>query len=346
MRGCGIDDKALKACARFIDGKQTIRELHLQNNTFGADPAAVTAFAHAINASHLATLKLSSNPHGPTLVPALLSTLSSAHLHTLELSTLSLTAPSAVPLAAFLTSPHCHLRTLTLNGNALGTRGARALHAALRLNYSLTQFEMFAGGGEGDEDDEEQASHALSLADALAERRAILTRNQILQQQVTSDALTLLRHARAALLPFSPSSLSSMGATVALRLPTELVLHVLSFLAPSLSPAQCLRVCTYAADRTTLPPLLPRLSSHRCVPDPSAFPPPAITVANTKGRAGRKNGVGSGGGCSDECCMGAAHHLSCRRATERAEWLRDMQCETLDPGGWMAAAFASLAATR
>lgn len=63
-------------------------------------------------------------------------------------------------------------------------------------------------------------------------------------------------------------ALSSNFVLARRRLPLELVMHILSYLAPSLSPAQFRRVCAFAEDRDTLP----SLSNGLSLPTSSSLP--------------------------------------------------------------------------
>ncbi|KLO09841.1 RNI-like protein [Schizopora paradoxa] len=111
-------------------------------------------------------------------------------------------------------------------------------------------------------------------------------------------------------------------------LPIELQHHILSFLAPLLSPSQLLHIFNYATSSSTLPPLLPKLhpslrssnntfilggSGGGCIPDPAAM---SFDVPETS----------SSTMCSRGRCMGMGGSLSCRRNEERLRWLREVDC--------------------
>ncbi|KAI0806212.1 hypothetical protein BC629DRAFT_1152730 [Irpex lacteus] len=304
LRGCRLKDNDLLAISAFLTNNQTLKCLWLQNNCFDFARRPVESLISAVNSSHLETLRLGTNPNHGAFVPRLLGGLNTRYLHNLELSHMGLDITCVPQISDFLTSPRCHLRTLRLNGNEFSLDDAQKIHHALRSNYSLTTFEMYSVNLHTDEDRE-------TMKEYTKERAKLLTRNQILQRRVSEDALALLRHSRAALLPSSIPSPSPAASHKSL--PTEILLHILSFFSPTLSSSQRIRIFDFASTRSTLPPLLPRLPVTTCLPDPSAPP-------------------GPGGGCSENCCMGSAHFLSCRRESERAQWLMDMQCDAFDPG--------------
>ena len=204
-------------------------------------------------------------------------------------------------ISDYFASPRCHLRTIRMNGNEFSTEDVKTIHRGLQSNYMLTLVEMHSVSVLNEEDLEISRKQ-------YEERQRIQMRNGLLRIKAAKDALYLLRHSRAALLPSSTSPHSPTPKP----LPTELILHILSFLAPSLSSNQRIRIFQYASNRSTLPPLLPRLPVQKCLPDPGAPP-------------------GPNGGCSENCCMGSAHYLSCRRESEREEWLREMHCDSYEP---------------
>ena len=113
-------------------------------------------------------------------------------------------------------------------------------------------------------------------------------------------------------------------------LPTELQLYILSFLAPTLSSAQRIRIYEYASSLATLPSLLPCLPSWNnvkawaCIPDPSSL---AFGSGLDKVR-----GIG---GCAAGKCMGAGGSVVCHREEERGRWLRAVGCCAFEPEGFV-----------
>ncbi|EMD35652.1 hypothetical protein CERSUDRAFT_106938 [Gelatoporia subvermispora B] len=187
--------------------------------------------------------------------------------------------------------------------------------------------------------------------------RAVLLRPRSLTATPSSAAVPCSEFcacARAHNDSLSPTSslFSSIGAPLALpelqpsappfpftRLPTELQLHILSFLAPILSSAQRIRIYTYASTPTTLPSLLPCLTSRSCIPDPTS---PQFGEFNLGGgmtlrkRGGCASGASSG--CADGKCMGAGNSVRCRREEERAKWLAAVRCNAFEldeDGAWI-----------
>ncbi|KAI0667288.1 RNI-like protein [Trametes maxima] len=204
--------------------------------------------------------------------------------------------------------------------------------------------------------------------------RRSLTRNLTLKYDVEKEALALLRYSRILLMrPQSRDALpataivspcsescsciqmssntlfSSIGQPYSLpatpsppnsyfpftRLPTELQLHVLSFLAPILSNGQRYRILTYASSPATLPALLPCLTNGGCIPDPAS---PQFTMGGpTAGGFGlspgltlRKRGGGSVSACANGKCMGAGNSVLCRREAERSQWLASVGCTAFE----------------
>lgn len=190
--------------------------------------------------------------------------LNAPYLRELTLSSMGLTRISLPHILAYLSSPRCYpLGTLKINGNDLEHRSIRKITKSIdKHNFTLIRLEMYAnnladrGDSPQDSDDEPMPNGPVFLS--------IFSRNGYLKKQTEKEALTLLRCARATLLrsksPPSPDDLQSPDAVFPFsRLPTELQLHVLKFVAPNLSTSQRLRIFEYASNPSTLPPLLPRL---------------------------------------------------------------------------------------
>ena len=211
------------------------------------------------------------------------------------------------------------------------------------------------------------------------ELKRILTRNSTLKYHVEKEALALLRYARPLLvrpksrktshgftpcsascacaeaspetlfssigqpyaLPLPPSNGSDAPSFPFMKLPTELQLHILSFLAPTLSTAQRLRIFAYASSPATLPTLLPCLSGGSgCIPDPASpqFAPSSGPLGLGLGggivlrkRTGASAGAGSAvSACANGTCMGAGNSVLCRREAERSTWLAEVQCTAFE----------------
>ncbi|KAI0659846.1 RNI-like protein [Cubamyces menziesii] len=220
------------------------------------------------------------------------------------------------------------------------------------------------------EDEENAQEHPLRWPDVENDLKRSLTRNSTLKRLVEKEALALLRYSRVLLLrpkardvsqhptPLSPCSescscvqlsantlFSTIGQPYHLsvtyatsgshfpftRLPTELQLHILSFLAPLLSTAQRLRIFTYASSPSTLPTLLPCLTNGGCIPDPASPQftmggPAAGGFGTSTGITLRKRGGGSVSACANGKCMGAGNSVLCRREAERSQWLASVRC--------------------
>lgn len=166
--------------------------------------------------------------------------------------------PSCIPhIISYICSPRCRLRSLTINGNMLGFGGIKTIIKALRGNYTLISLDLHANDAWTQED----AQEYYRLIDTDKEDAHV--RNRLLRRMVFTEALQLLRHARPILLQprHSPSAAPSatLDTPTLSSLPTEIILYILTFLSPKLSPAQRLRIVEYASDAATLPPLLPSL---------------------------------------------------------------------------------------
>ncbi|KAG7087615.1 hypothetical protein E1B28_013564 [Marasmius oreades] len=295
-----IGDRGLEAISSYLIGNVHVKELYLQNNNFTANPEVVLSFTRALNRSKLGTLVLTTNHSlSDDFTRLFFPTLDCPSLKELHLSATGITYHSVPSITDFITSPRCRLRTLRLNGNALGFRGVRKIVSTVENgNFTLLSLELHANqliGAQGSEDtsgdDENDAvvtSESWKDSDSLLKR--ILTRNLHLKRAVEKEASELLVYSRVVLLrpgkgsrvgkssqPCSDScscihdtgtsapTLDPPGNTFTFPftvLPTELQLQILSLLAPTLSPRQRFNIFTYASSPATLPPLLPCLSSR------------------------------------------------------------------------------------
>ncbi|KAI0761301.1 RNI-like protein [Trametes elegans] len=223
------------------------------------------------------------------------------------------------------------------------------------------------------EDEEDSRVRLGTWQDVENDLKRSLTRNLTLKHLVEKDALTLLRYSRVLLLhpkgrdalpaptavsacsefcscaqlstsslfsaighPYPLSSTPTSGSSFPFhRLPTELQLRILSFLAPTLSSAQRIRIFTYASSPSTLPTLLPCLSNGGCIPDPAS---PQFTIGGpaaggfgmNPGITLRKRGGGSVSACANGKCMGAGNSVLCRKEAERAQWLASVGCTAFE----------------
>ncbi|TFY54920.1 hypothetical protein EVJ58_g8575 [Rhodofomes roseus] len=334
----GIGDGGLRAIIEYLRENTSLKELFLQNNAFSADPDVATAFAEALNTSQLETLSLTTNTAlADEFIARFLPVLDAPHLQEMQLSVLGLTHASAPSIVEYISSPRCRLRALRANGNRLGLRGARTIVRAIhRHNFTLAKAR---------DDSEKELARALQ-------------RNRHLREATEREALSLLKYARAVLL--KPRSVRAPSASRALvpctrgglfssislaeppllpfrftSLPIELQLYILSFLAPTLSSAQRIRIYTYASSQATLPPLLPSLSSRGNLPDPTTLPFGGVPMGvgmmlrKRRGYASGCDGVVTG---SKPATPGSG-----RKAEERARWLTMMRCDAFEleeDGDW------------
>ncbi|KIM86702.1 hypothetical protein PILCRDRAFT_815947 [Piloderma croceum F 1598] len=319
----GLEDRGLLAISEYIKRNETLTELFLSANAFQNSPPVILPFTAALNTSHLERLSLSSNRQlSDRFVATFLPHLDSLHLRDLSLSLVGLTPLSVPDIISYVSSPRCRLHSFSLNGNSLGLQGVTDIIKAVEENnFGLGKLELYSNqNGE------------LGLEDIEASReieqilKRTLIRNQYLKRQTEKEALTLLVFARASLLrPKSKQDAHTASSTSTSHpslppipsLPTELQLYTLSFLAPTLSSAQRIRIYKYASTFGTLPALLPRLTSNGgtrgvvCRPDPT----PLIGLDKYKNTA-----------CSDGCIKG----IVCQKEEERRRWLKLVGCDSYE----------------
>ena len=178
-----------------------------------------------------------------------------------------------------------------------------------------------------------------AMKDAERALHRVLMRNGYWKRQTEKEALILLRYSRPLLMRLKSSPMaasSSRSTSPPLRtvtslfpfyaLPNELKVYILGLLAPSLSPAQRMRIYNYASDPSTLPCLLPSLRrdpGKGCLADPSSL-----------GSSVGFQVIGPNGGgqrCADGKCMGAGNSLLCRREEERNKFFEAMGCCAYEP---------------
>ena len=163
-----------------------------------------------------------------------------------------------------------------------------------------------------------------SLFDRLT---AALKRNTALQRETAKGAFALLRYGRAVLLNTDGPS-RTLRPSSAPRLPIELQLHILSFLAPTLSTQQILRIYHFAETSITLPRLSTPITDSGCIPDPSSLSPAGPAAFGGFNLAAVQRASHSG--CESGKCMGSGS-LMCRREVERSKWLAQMGCHFYEP---------------
>jgi hypothetical protein len=320
----GLGDRGLFAISEFIKRNETLTELFLSANAFQNSPSVIMPFTAALNTSHLERLSLSSNRQlSDPFVATFLPHLDSLHLRDLSLSLVGLTPLSVSDIISYVSSPRCRLHSFSLNGNSLGLQGVTDIIKAVEENnFGLGKLELYSNrNGEVELEDIEASREIEQIL------KRTLIRNQYLKRQTEKEALTLLVFARASLLRPKPkqdahaasSSINTSFAPLP-SLPTELQLYTLSFLAPTLSSAQRIRIYTYASTFSTLPALLPRLTSYggsggtRGVvyrPDPTTL----IGLDKYKNTS-----------CSDGCIKG----IVCQKEEERRRWLKLVGCDSYE----------------
>lgn len=312
----------------------------LQNHIKGANGSAVR-FVEAINSSHLKSLNLTyNNGLSDTFLAEFMPKLRSNYLRELKLSCISLTPASGPVIASYLSSPSsASLRSLKLNANHLGLDSLKILKKAIEEeNYSLTCFEAFANHiGESNERDsiyidinkktKRNADYArCTRQEALAllpVARCLLLESSSDSKKNQSEPVAVKLSLRAK--PESKASVWSTTATSSSRyfpfrtLPRELQHQVLANLCPILSPAQMIRIFTYACNLETLPSLKLGLafpSSQKvinCVSDPTA-----TMMSNLMCTGDPKT------------CLGPDKTLICGREEKRNLWLQMVECDRFE----------------
>jgi hypothetical protein len=270
-------------------------------------------------------------------------------LQELQINTMGLTARCAPRLAEWISSRRlghncgsCSLHTLKCNGNNLALNGVwEIIHAIQTGNWSLLKVELYANQIAEISNHNPHFQPAtqspssqieVSWRDAERALRGVLIRNAHWKSQIEKEALSLLTYSRSLIFRPRTSVLSAdqqtpsrliSGSSLFHSLPIELRLQIFAVLAPSLSGAQRARVYEYAADSSTLPPLLPPLRRgvrHSCVPDPSQPLGASVGFA-----------LHNSGGCAEGKCMGTGNSLVCRREAERAKFLAAVRCCAYEP---------------
>ncbi|KAI0027389.1 hypothetical protein K488DRAFT_61684, partial [Vararia minispora EC-137] len=232
-----LGSAGLRAISQYLDGNQHLRSLQLQSNLLSGDVNTIPAFTAALNTSRLHSLTISNNYQlSDSFAADFFPYLTSPYLGELFLSAVGLGESSGPLISALLCSPHCPpFRTLTLNGNDLGYPSvADIIHASVTHQFHLRRLELYSnwhspGGG---------WEQWIELRNQIAR---VTVRNEVLANKTREQALALLRCAR-------PALLRPVGAC----LPPELLFHVFTFVAPTLSSAQRIRIIDYAADPDTL----------------------------------------------------------------------------------------------
>ncbi|KAH9923021.1 RNI-like protein [Amylocystis lapponica] len=313
-----IGDRGLLAISLYLRDNTTLRELFLQNNAFTGNADVTRAFALALNSSHLETLSLTTNPQlSDRFLAEFLPALDTPYLANVQLSVLGLTPLSGPHIAAYIASPRCRLHTL----HATATASACAPRARSSARSRAATSRCSSSSSSSDDSGARRAPWQASEQ----ELRRVLQRNAHLKRATERDALALLRHARAALLRPASRSCAAPGGFPFARLPTELQLHVLSFVAPLLSAAQRIRVCAYAAARATLPPL----SSAAGLGFPVSMPGGWVAGWGVPSVGMRRRGSGAGA----EGSGGVGANSSGWREQERTRWLALMRCNAFELDG-------------
>jgi len=307
---CNIGDRGLLAICRYMKVHSQLKGLWLPGNHFSGDANVVASFVDALNISRLELLALSNTR--PDFVSSLFQQLDAPFLRELHCSMCDLQRVHAPALASYITSPRCRLNAFKANANSIGLRAVCDLVVGIeRANFSLVSLDLYMNGSAEDDTPED----ILAKEDTFKLLKTLLTRNALLKSATETEALALLHSSRSLLLSSWKSRDTHSSSDPRLTfgdLPTEIQLHILSFLAPTLSPQQRIRIYNYASDPATLPELLPTLGQP-CLPDPMNLQ------------------FASAQGCSDGTCMGSTSSVWCSRGEERSAWLAFVGCDRYEP---------------
>ncbi|KAF8137477.1 hypothetical protein EV363DRAFT_1536124 [Boletus edulis] len=266
-----IGAQGLLAVAAFLRGNTVLRELCLSGNPLSTDPDVIAEFTSALNSSHLCTLQiLHSSSLGDSFAQVFLSQLTTPYLRELDLSATNMTRAIVPTLADYVRSTRCRLERLLCSANSLTLGGACRIVSAIEENYSLRSVRLAdlhiddhaaAVGAEDRTIGWQGCNRALS---------AVLERNSIYMSRVKVESLALFRYSRALFLRSgtgakksgvhkfaslslrSRNSRSSNAPSPFFDLPTELQQEIISYLAPSLSHQQRMRIVYFAANARTL----------------------------------------------------------------------------------------------
>jgi hypothetical protein len=318
-------------------------------------------FLPSLDAPHLHELQLSAIGLTSSSGKIIASYLSSprCRLHVLKCNGNSLGLRGIKPVIRAIQSHDYTLRSIELYAN--------------RLQDEETDS---SGGASSDGEADDQKISSLTGNDILtwmsceALVKKILLRNNHLKREVNKQSIILLRYARPLLLQSQrrKGPVDTNGppqTTLALpyipwgydmglgchkwfppfrfrSLPLELQHHTLSFLAPSLSSSQRIRVIDYATSTKTLPSLLPPLSTlsrsvHFGSGDGVSYVPDPSSIEYALGgtiwslKPSHKPFITSG---MADSCIGSSNSLLCKRENERIRFLEVVGCDSfeLDPG--------------
>ncbi|KAI5996209.1 hypothetical protein EDD15DRAFT_2251039 [Pisolithus albus] len=259
-----IGPHGLLAVAGFMKDNTVLRELCLSGNPLTRDVDVIREFVTSLNSSRLCTLQLlHSTSLSDPFVQAFLPGLTTPYLRQLDMSAINMTRAVVPIIVDYVRSPRCHLERLQCNANNLSLPGARSIIDAIeKFNYTLGKVNV------DDQHMDDDGGNAEERAIAWQEGWRILSsatrRNFESKIMVKTQAIALLRCCRVLYLrpaqressnPLQPVSVLSHKSCLFFKLPLEIQLEILTFLAPTLSYQQLVRVVRYAADITSLPRL-------------------------------------------------------------------------------------------
>ncbi|KIJ11201.1 hypothetical protein PAXINDRAFT_119093 [Paxillus involutus ATCC 200175] len=266
-----IGARGLLAVAAFLRNNSVLRELCLSGNPLTTDPEVIAEFASALNSSRLCTLQiLHTTSLGDPFVRTFVPMLSTPYLRQLDIPAINMTRAVVPILADYVKSPRCRLERLQCNANSLTLAGARTVVNAIEEgNYTLWRVNL--DDLHADEHDGGAEMRTIIWQEGLRVLSAAVQRNLEHKVQIRDQSLALLRCCRALFLrsgtvrdgagTFPPVSVYNRNSRSFgllppfFLLPVELQQEIISYLAPSLSHQQRMRIVCFAADITTLPQL-------------------------------------------------------------------------------------------
>jgi len=273
----GISAQGLLAVAAFLRDNTVLRELCLSGNPLTTDPDILAEFTSALNSSRLCTLQiLHCNSLGDPFVLTFLPLLTTPYLRELDLSAVSMTRASVPALIDYVKSNRCRLRRLQCNANSLTLSGARRIVRAIRESSSLQSVKLDDLHIDDDAATIAAEDKTIGWQECNQSLSALLERNSVYMARVRAESLALLRYSRALFLRLgahgarngarklasasrdSRSSQSFDAPSPFFNLPVEIQQEIITYLAPSLSHRQRMRIVHFAADVTTLFPSDPQ----------------------------------------------------------------------------------------
>lgn len=246
-----------------------LNHLRAHQNSLTTDPDVIAEFTSALNSSRLCTLQiLHCSSLGDSFVLTFLPLLTTPYLRELDLSAINMTRASVTALVDYVKSNRCRLGRLHCNANSLTLSGARRIVSAIGENSSLQSVKLDDLHIDDDAATIAVEDKTIGWQECNQSLFVLLQSNSMYMARVKAESLALLRYSRALFLHLgahgtrnggvSRSSQSFGAPSPFFNLPAEIQQEIISYLAPSLSHRQRMRIVHFAADITTLFPSDPQ----------------------------------------------------------------------------------------